>query len=175
MYLSDGKEQIIRQLPSLEDCVIIGGDKAGQTPDPSEYIMIPCYDVHASCGIGVDVNEVNIVDGMPFPVAMAKAYNLPDPHYLAVIQATGDSMLGTIEDGQLLMVNTLDIEPKNSKIYLICLDGKLFIKRLIYTPDGWIMRSDNPDKNIYPDFVLSPEKFDQLDIQGRVVWRGGMM
>lgn len=174
-FLTDGKEQVISKMPSLDDCVIVGGEKAGQRPDPSEYVMIPCYDVHASCGVGIDVNEVNIVDGMPFPVAMAKAYNLPDPHYLAVIQATGESMQGTIEDGQLLMVNTLDNEPKNSKIYLICLDGKLFIKRLIYTPDGWIMRSDNPDKNSYPDFVLSPDKFDQLDIQGRVVWRGGMM
>lgn len=174
-YLTDGRERITSQMPSITDCVIVGGKNAGQSPDPSEYVMIPCYDVQGSCGVGIDVNEVNIIDGMPFPISVLRANKLPDPHYLAVIEASGESMMNTIENGELMIVNTLDVEPKTSKIYLICLDEKLFVKRLIYTPDGWIMRSDNPDKSLYPDFVLSPDKFTSLDIQGRVVWRGGMM
>ena len=109
------------------------------------------------------------------PVAWLRAQNLPEAHLLAVIEASGDSMQPTIEDGQTLIVNTVDIEPKSTKIYLICIDGKLFIKRLIYTPNGWIMRSDNPNKSNYPDFVIEEEKFSSIDIQGRVVWQSGML
>ena len=173
-YLTDGKENISRQVADNSDIVIIGGQN-GEVADPKEYVMIPRYDVRGSCGEGIDVNEVTIVDGMPMPVAWLRAQNLPEAHLLAVIEASGDSMQPTIEDGQTLIVNTVDIEPKSTKIYLICIDGKLFIKRLIYTPDGWIMRSDNPNKSNYPDFVIEEERFNNIDIQGRVVWKSGMI
>lgn len=174
-YLTDGKENISKQIADNSDIVIIGGDRHGEIADPKEYVMIPRYDVRGSCGEGIDVNEVNIIDGMPMPVAWLRAQNLPEAHLLAVIQASGDSMQPTISDGQTLIVNTVDVEPKSTKIYLICIDGKLFIKRLIYTPDGWIMRSDNPNKSNYPDFVIEEEKFSNIDIQGRVVWQSGML
>ena len=174
-YLTDGKENISKQIADNSDIIIIGGDRHGQVADPKEYVMIPRYDVRGSCGEGIDVNEVTIVDGMPMPVAWLRAQNLPEAHLLAVIEASGDSMQPTIEDGQTLIVNTVDIEPKSTKIYLICIDGKLFIKRLIYTPNGWIMRSDNPNKSNYPDFVIEEEKFSNIDIQGRVVWQSGML
>lgn len=173
-YLTDGKENISRQVADNSDIVIIGGQN-GEVADPKEYVVIPRYDVRGSCGEGIDVNEVTIVDGMPMPVAWLRAQNLPESHLLAVIEASGDSMQPTIEDGQTLIVNTVDIEPKSTKIYLICIDGKLFIKRLIYTPDGWIMRSDNPNKSNYPDFVIEEERFNNIDIQGRVVWKSGMI
>lgn len=173
-YLTDGKENISRQVADNSDIVIIGGQN-GEVADPKEYVMIPRYDVRGSCGEGIDVNEVTIVDGMPMPVAWLRAQNLPEAHLLAVIEASGDSMQPTIENGQTLIVNTVDIEPKSTKIYLICIDGKLFIKRLIYTPDGWIMRSDNPNKSNYPDFVIEEERFNNIDIQGRVVWKSGVI
>ncbi len=174
-YLTDGKENISKQIADNSDIVIIGGDRHGEIADPKEYVMIPRYDVRGSCGEGIDVNEVNIIDGMPMPVAWLRAQNLPEAHLLAVIQASGDSMQPTITDGQTLIVNTVDIEPKSTKIYLICIDGKLFIKRLIYTPTGWIMRSDNPNRSNYPDFVIEEGNFSNIDIQGRVVWQSGML
>ena len=174
-YLTDGKENISKQIADNSDIVIIGGDRHGEIADPKEYVMIPRYDVRGSCGEGIDVNEVNIIDGMPMPVAWLRAQNLPEAHLLAVIQASGDSMQPTISDGQTLIVNTVDVEPKSTKIYLICIDGKLFIKRLIYTPTGWIMRSDNPNRSNYPDFVIEEGNFSSIDIQGRVVWQSGML
>ena len=174
-YLTDGKENISKQIADNSDIIIIGGDRHGQVADPKEYVMIPRYDVRGSCGEGIDVNEVNIIDGMPMPVAWLRAQNLPEAHLLAVIQASGDSMQPTISDGQTLIVNTVDVEPKSTKIYLICIDGKLFIKRLIYTPTGWIMRSDNPNRSNYPDFVIEEGNFSSIDIQCRVVWQSGML
>ena len=37
------------------------------------------------------------------------------------------------------------------------------------------MRSDNNDKNTYPDIELSHERMSQIDIQGRVVWQAGTL
>ena len=46
---------------------------------------------------------------------------------LATIYAQGDSMSPTINDGQVLPVNTTDVTPKSSKIYLIGIDDQLYI------------------------------------------------
>ncbi|MFB4202164.1 helix-turn-helix transcriptional regulator, partial [Bacillus subtilis] len=80
-----------------------------------------------------------------------------------------------INDGQVLLVDVTDTTPKSSKVYLICIDGQLYIKRLINMVDKWVMRSDNSDKNTYPDIELSAENMSQIDIQGRVVWQAGTL
>ena len=58
---------------------------------------------------------------------------------------------------------------------MICIDGQLYIKRLINMIDRWVMRSDNADKTTYPDIDLSSESMGQIDIQGRVVWQAGTL
>ena len=74
-----------------------------------------------------------------------------------------------------MLVDITDITPKSSKIYLICIDEQLYIKRLINMLDKWIMRSDNNDKSTYPDIEISHERMTQIDIQGRVVWQAGTL
>ena len=46
---------------------------------------------------------------------------------LATIHAQGDSMSPTINDGQNLPIDTADVTPKSSKIYLTCIDEQLYI------------------------------------------------
>ena len=46
---------------------------------------------------------------------------------LATIYAQGDSMSPTINDGQVLPVDTTDVTPKSSKIYLTCIDKQIYI------------------------------------------------
>ena len=79
------------------------------------------------------------------------------------------------EDGQVLLVDTSETQPQSAKIYLICVDDQLYIKRLINMFDKWIMRSDNTDKHSYPDIEISAEKMSSVDIQGRIVWKAGLL
>ena len=37
----------------------------------------------------------------------------------------------------------------------------------------WVVRSDNPDKNQYPDIEISSENMNLIQVEGRVVWRVG--
>lgn len=173
-YLTDGKEMVKDAMPSFEEFIIIGGDKAGQVPSPDEYVMIPQYDVHGSCGTGAMIGDVAVKGGLVFKRDWVKGVS-KNADNLATIYAQGDSMSPTINDGQVLLVDTTEIIPKTSKIYLVCIDGQLYIKRLINMIDKWVMRSDNPDKTSYPDIDLSYERMAQIDIQGRVVWQGGLL
>lgn len=156
------------------------GDEAAAVYTPAdvpmeddEFIFIPRYDVAGSCGPGVEVHDVNIIEGVPMSKAFLSASGIPAGGNLAVVEAAGDSMSPTIEDGEMLLVNVKDEEPKSTKIYLICIDGRLFIKRMIFTPGGWVMRSDNPDKSLYPDFLITADQAETVAVQGRVVWKSG--
>ena len=102
------------------------------------------------------------------------AHNLNEDS-LVVISAIGDSMYPTIENEQVLLVDTSDKIVKSSKIYFLCIDGEHYIKRLINMITHWVVRSDNPDKNQYPDIEISSSNMNLIQIEGRVVWRGGSL
>lgn len=163
VYLADGVKGAIYSEPvSTEECDDIVAN---------DIILIPHYNIRD----GVDTNDIEVVDTMPFSHNLIKGYGFPKPKFLAVMRANGVAMSSTIEHGQILILNTIEIKPKNAKIYLICIDNTLFLKRFVYTPDGWLMRSDNSDKSIYPDFNIKNSELNNIDIKGCVVWRGGIL
>lgn len=158
--------------PIKSDVFVItpDGENAGD-----DVVLIPCYDVAGSCGPGVYANEVEVIDAWPMPVSLLKTSGLPAANHLAVVKAVGPSMSPTIEDGDVVILNTAETDPVSTRVYLVCVEGLLFIKRLIYTPGAWVVRSDNPDKSLYPDFKIDPSNADQVQIQGRVVWKSGLL
>lgn len=174
-YLLDGKEYISHQVGSFDQFIIVGGDNAGQTPNPDDYVLVPQYDVTGACGAGTIVSDVTVKGSLVFRREWMRSLNMPEAHHLAVIYASGDSNYPFIEDGQVLLVNTLETTPVSGKMYLICIDGHLVIKRLINMVTHWVIRSDNPDKSTWPDIEITKNNMDLIDIQGRIVWRGGEM
>ena len=126
---------------------------------------------------GNDVSADDIAVSAPYPLSISafKEAGFPPFEFLAALRSHGSGMSPTIEDGQILIMNTLDTEPESSKIYLVCIDKRLFLKRFVYTPAGWLLRSDNPDKLTYPDFHIRHHDMNNIDIQGRIVWRAGVL
>ena len=93
------------------------------------------------------------------------------PSDISAITANGDSMAPTIQDGEVLLIDHSQQEPRDSKVFALARGDEMVVKRLIRDfSGGWVVRSDNPDKNKYPDFCVSDEN---LRIVGQVVWRGG--
>ena len=73
-----------------------------------------------------------------------------------------------IPDGASVVINTAKTDVRSGKRHAIDYLGEFFIKRLFKQPDGSIIvRSDNPDKAIYPDWVIIPEHGQTLRILGR--------
>lgn len=173
-FLLSGQDYINKQKGKMEDFVVVSGGKKGQSPSSEEYVLIPKFDVAGSCGSGSIIDHVDVDGGLVFSENWIKSQKL-QVDKLVVIHAVGDSMYPSIEDGQVLLVDTSDLTPKSSKIYFLCIDGEYYIKRLINMITHWVIRSDNSDKNQYPDIEINSDKMSTLQIEGRVCWKGGIL
>lgn len=173
-YLLSGKEYIEKNKGSLEDFVVIGGGTSGEIPSKEGYCLIPKFSVSGSCGSGSIIDNVDIKGGLVFSQSWIAAQGLNEES-LVVISAVGDSMYPTIENDQVLLVDTNDKVVRSSKIYFLCIDGEHYIKRLINMITHWVVRSDNQDKQQYPDIEISSENMNLIQVEGRVVWRGGSL
>ena len=173
-YLTDGKGLQDYNNNLLSQYDLIGVPTDGVDTKLDSYVMISEYDVKGSCGDGNLVGDININGGFLFRRDWLESLNLKGEN-LATVHAQGESMSPVIEDGQLLLVDVTAKQPQSAKVYIICINGQLYIKRLINMYDKWIMRSDNADKSRYPDIELNADAMGEIDIQGRVVWQSGVL
>jgi phage repressor protein C with HTH and peptisase S24 domain len=160
------------------------GCEAANTPLPDEsdleerfderYEFIPQFTAHAAAGPGHDNAHVEIHSTLAFKKAWIKGRGLQADN-LKVIYAAGSSMWPTISDRDVLLVDISRIEPADGEVFVIesQVDGTL-VKRLSATPiGGWVLRSDNIDKDEHPDRYYLRSESNEHRIVGKVVWRGG--
>lgn len=151
-----------------EGAVILIG---GSTKYP--LVKIPYLDIKASCGPGY-VNEENPeAHTQSFTVEFLRNNHLPtDGKGLILMHACSDSMGYTIPHGTLMLVNTNESEYDNfinNKIYVFNADGEMICKRAVKNLDGSVvLKSDNADKDTYPDQIISRDTFGQFRLFGRV-------
>ena len=153
--------------------------KEQKSPSEDEYFLVPILDVHAACGNGHFNDQALVEGGFVLPKVMLHDLGVPEEQG-RIIHAKGNSMAPTIQDSAVVLINLADKEPQERKVYAICLPHEgLVLKRLIYEYNDavgasvWVMRSDNPDKNQYPDKRLPPE--ESTIIVGRAVWYGNRL
>lgn len=155
-------------LAEAEGAVILIG---GSTKYP--LVKIPYLDIKASCGPGY-VNEENPeAHTQSFTVEFLRNNSLPtDGKGLILMHACSDSMGYTIPHGTLMLVNTNESEYDNfinNKIYVFNADGEMICKRAVKNLDGSVvLKSDNTDKDTYPDQIISRDTFSQFRLFGRV-------
>ncbi len=148
----------------------------GDLPHPTEeeFALVPQLDVLASCGEGRFNDHIVVNGGRAFKKADLRRYGVPE-HAARLIVAAGGSMAPKIQDGRDVLINLEDRDPRENKVYAICTpyDG-LVLKRLVreYNPaagaEVWMLKSDNPDKTMFPDKMLPPD--ERTIIVGRAVW-----
>jgi phage repressor protein C with HTH and peptisase S24 domain len=155
------------------------GEQGLPNPTTDEYVLVPQLNIEAACGEGRFHDHVIVDGGKTF--AKSELRDLGVPEYAArLIYAAGGSMSPKIQDGRAVLINLEDREPRDNKIYAICMpDGGLVLKRLIWDfhpavgQQTWIIRSDNPDKMTFPDKLLPPD--DRTMIAGRAVWTDSLL
>lgn len=153
-----------------------------ETPLPSgsdeddldgRYAYIPQYDAKAAAGLGSENPHVEVHSTLAFKRDWLKAKSAK-PESLAVIYAEGQSMWPTINDRDVLLVDRSRIEPVDGQVFVLTGTDGAIVKRLIQGPLGqWILRSDNEDKDEYPDRSHLRSKGNEHRIIGKVIWRGG--
>lgn len=163
LWLETGKGPIRNEVAKSEDAQFA-------EPREEDYCLIPIYSTYGSCGNGFLNDNIEIIGNKVFSKGLARKLNL-DTTMACFINAAGDSMYPYIADGDEVLIDRRVTPTRTGEIYAIMIDGEVFIKRLAREFGSLFLRSDNPNKSMYPDMHV-PQNHD-LTIIGRVVWRGG--
>ncbi|CAK9885548.1 MAG: HTH-type transcriptional regulator PrtR [Candidatus Erwinia impunctatus] len=133
-----------------------------------EFVEIPLLNVALAAGDGsCDVEESSEL-ALIFRRYYLKKMGVPEKA-ARLVRVSGQSMEPTLNDGDMVGVNTQDITIRDGKTYAICQADLLRVKTLIALPDSVIIRSLNREE--YPDEVLSREDFHRnVRVIGKVFW-----
>jgi phage repressor protein C with HTH and peptisase S24 domain len=136
----------------------------------ADFFFVPEVDVRAGAGGGQLVDSEEVIGKFAFRRSWLRQKGVR-PESLAVVTARGDSMAPTVNDRDILLVDTAVERLTSDGIYLIEQSNNLQCKRLQFElGNGIIVKSDNP---AYHDQRLSFDEAAGLRIAGRVIWVGG--
>jgi phage repressor protein C with HTH and peptisase S24 domain len=148
------------------------GEEAASRLD-DRYAFIPQYDAKAAAGLGSENPHVEIRSTLAFKREWLRVKGV-NPKHLIVIYAEGQSMWPTINDGDVLLVDRSKVDPVDSQVFVLTGGDGAIVKRLVKAPlDRWMLRSDNDDKDVYPDRYFLRINENEHRIIGQVIWRGG--
>lgn len=154
-WLATGRDLTVKHAPDTlaNDGQVPGANAAEREPLPAAHSAI---------------QSRQTVDYLKFdPEWLRRVFNV-DPKNTTLVEAAGDSMSPTIDDGDLILVDSREKRFRNDGLYAIRSGNDLCIKRIQRQPDGtFLLRSDNP---AYQPLVIKPEDIVFL---GRVIWVGG--
>ena len=146
-------------------------DKSYENEEENEIVAIPYFeDTYASAGDGV-INYDEAPTTLDFNEIFLRGFLgiKGDLSCIHIINARGDSMQPTIDNGELLFVRAADGDGVTSgNVYVINYCGDVFVKRLEKNPitRAITLFSDNEK---YEPIVIDGENLENCNIVGRVV------
>jgi hypothetical protein len=133
-----------------------------------DCIKLDYIHIAPSCGRGTVVLD----DAEVTPIRIGKEiikdiWKISSPEVLKLFRASGDSMENTIEDGNILLVDTSRTDYHNGGIYVLTINNDWFVKRLRLKVTGELeIISDNPK---YEPEILKPNTDIEIKVVGRVI------
>lgn len=145
------------------------------TQNNEKSLLIPfVLNFPAAAGKGSFIlDEVSVEDNFFFDKRFIKnVVGVTNTSSLYIVQAQGNSMYDKIQDRDLLIVDTSQIE--GNGVFVINHNGNTRVKRIQKGFNGDILIiSDNPDKEKYPDEILKAKDQSEDNFVaaiGKVVW-----
>ena len=135
-----------------------------------EGALVPIFDVTASAGHGAALAENDLVeDHLSFPPHYLREITSTPARHLAIIRTKGDSMVPTIAEDDLVMVDMTKRDLSFDGVFVIRDDGaSLLVKRIGRgTRRGHVMViSDNPR------YAPTERPLAEIEVLGKVLWMG---
>lgn len=135
----------------------------------SELVIAPKYDVEASAGFGQVTGSEDISEHFGFSKQWLSSQLGVHSEQLAFVSVRGDSMLPTLADSDMILVDMSQQQAHKEDVYLIHTEDGLMTKRVKPMQGGIKVISDNPD---YPSWEINASADEQTRIVGKVVWFG---
>ena len=147
---------------------------------PADYCFVPLVEGRVTAGSEGGLLYDEPVDLYPFKKKwILRKFGRDQGRHkaLVLVRVTGDSMVPTINPGELILMDTWEIERlqiKDGKVYLVRMpDGTITVKRLILSKEDGNFRliclSDNPN---FEPFKFLVERPLQWYVLGRIRWVG---
>ncbi|PSJ22149.1 hypothetical protein CVH10_08750 [Halomonas sp. ND22Bw] len=131
---------------------------------------VAMYDIEAAAGDGRSLEREEVESTMYFPTEQLAAQGL-DPAQVVGIKVRGDSMDGTLADGDWVLVDRSSRDPHPEGVFLLLVHGERRIKRVQRVAGGaWLLISDNPR---YEKELIKPQDMKDVEILGRCEIRIG--
>jgi len=130
-----------------------------------DWVRVPRLPLDASAGPGAFAGEERPFDSFGFSPRWLREQGL-DPAMLSTITVAGDSMEPELRDGDEILVDRTP-RPLRDGIHVVRLGDMLHVKRVQAGPSGLRLISAN---EAYPPIEVRP---DEIEVIGRVVWKGG--
>ena len=136
-------------------------------PDLSPVKM---YDIEAAAGAGRSFEGEPVKTILHFPSSELAEQGL-DPAQVVGIKVRGDSMDGTLADGDWVLVDRSNRDPKQEGVFLLLVSGERRIKRVQRLAGGALfLISDNEH---YQPEMIKPQDMHDVEILGRCEIRIG--
>ncbi|HJS87375.1 MAG TPA: S24 family peptidase [Acetobacteraceae bacterium] len=160
--------------PRLRNARAEGGAQGGL--DPERFLVLPKQAEQAAAAAGSVTPappEGQASAFMAFGHDWIRHSFSIEPDDLMLETAVGESMVPTIQDGDLLLIDTTDQRFREFGIYVLEYAGQRLVKRVQRKLDGSLLLiSDNA---IYEPERIPPERTKEVKVLGRVVWCGGKL
>lgn len=133
-----------------------------------DWADVPRLGLGASAGPGAFAAGEDSIGTLRFSSRWLRSLGL-DPARLSVLSVAGDSMEPTLRDGDEILVESR-FGPLRDGIHVVRLEDALLVKRIdAGRPGRLVLISDNP---AYRTLEVPAT---EVDVIGRVVWKGGRL
>lgn len=162
-------ETYARAFRVAPEWLLFGRSSASSTPPPADD-LVPVYNVQASAGNGMTVHDEYIVDRLAFPPGYLRSITKSSPNNLAILKVKGDSMLPTLKDDDLVMIDTAKRDLSWGGIFVLRVDGDgLLVKRVSMGSARGMFKIVSDNAAAFPA-VERPAS--DVEVIGRVIWYG---
>lgn len=162
----------------LETGEDLPGEENGQRPkgaprlinldENPDYPAIRRVSLKAQAGVsGYAVDYMN--DDGP-PIVFRKDWYTAHgykPEKMMALRVSGESMVPSLYAGDLIVINSIQTEPKDGIVFVCIYEGEIVVKRLFREAGQWWLSSDNQDQRRYPRKICD----QSTEIVGEVVYR----
>ncbi len=157
---------LLRRLAKVLDVSV--AEITGETRAAGDHVAVPVFDLRAAAGAGAFANDAPVTQQLMFREPWLRRI-ASDLKQLFVIEISGDSMWETLHDGDHVLIDRGQTNPRREGLYVIRIDDMLQVKRISMHPVSKLLtvKSDNPAYPTYDN--ITPE---DIAIMGRVVWIG---